>query len=101
MPTLFTDCSECSYLDFFGIDHPHNEYYRKDLEKQTILIQMGLPKEICQIIIKMSNDILECNFCIDHKIKLCKAHQIRAKKFGKQYKGYGMMCDSCVWNEIT
>ena len=103
MPTIFTECDQCSYLDFFKIDHPHNKHYKEDLEKQDILIQMGLPKEIGQIIIKMSNniDILECDFCIGHKMKLCRHHQVSARRFGEKYRGYGMMCDSCCWFEIT
>lgn len=101
MPTIFTNCDQCYYLDYFTLDHPHNKLYKLDLEKQYILMSVGIPKEVAQIIIKISNDTQECNFCVGNKMKLCYEHRIPAKKYGKEYRGHGLMCSNCCWFEIT
>lgn len=101
MPTIFTNCDQCYYLDYFTLDHPHNKLYKRDLEKQYFLMSMGIPKEVSQFIIRMSNDTQECSFCVGNKMKLCYQHRIHAEKCGKEYRGYGLMCPSCCWFEIT
>jgi len=101
MPTIFTNCDQCYYLDYFTLDHPHNKLYKRDLEKQNILMSVGIPKEVAQIIIKISNDTQECSFCVGKKMKLCYEHRILSKKYGKEYRGHGLMCSTCCWFEIT
>ena len=91
MPTIFTDCNECNYIECIGLNHKFNNDYRLNLEKQSILISLGIPKEICQKIIKLSYNLTNCSYCDN---KLCEKHKILAKT----YSGNGwqtIMCNNC------
>lgn len=98
MPTVFSDCYECNYHKCLGLDHKFNERYKKNLEKQLILLSLGIPVEICQKIIKISHNLTKCSYC---NTQLCKEHTDRGIDNGKHYRGKGIMCDQCCWWEIS
>ena len=99
MPTQFTECDECNYLDFLGIDHEFNKRHKGDLERQQILMEKGLPKEIAEYIIKLSKAYGQCSDC---NIKLCSdVHYIRAANWGRHYRNSGTLCNQCCWFEVS
>ena len=111
MPTEFTDCNECSYLEGLGLDHELNKDHKTDCEKLEQLLKTGLSRDQCIEKIKNLNIMKQCNYCHEtiryrnnEKVvirnKLCETHYVRACKFGTQYRGSGAMCDSCCWHEI-
>ena len=74
--------------------------YNDFLEIQDIFISYGIPKEIAQKIIKLSQTYEKCGYC--RKTNLCKAHYNNAVNNGIHYRGVNAsaMCDSCCWNEV-
>ena len=100
MPTCFSKCKECSFIECLGLDHVHNKNYKNNLETLQIFKNLGLPTELGIIIIKKTYEYTNCNCC---GIILCQNHYLRALKYGRHYRhleSYAM-CDQCCWNEIT
>ena len=108
MPNTFTNCEECLNEDIFEVlkslgrvnSHVGCKAYNNFLEIQYILVNQGIPKEISQKIIKLSQTYEKCDYC--RKTKLCKAHYNNAIENGAHYKGHfaGAMCINCCWNEV-
>jgi hypothetical protein len=104
MPTLYTDCDECNYSDVLnrvlGEDDSMITNHYNNINKVNALMDTGLPKELCEKIVKMSNTLRPCNFC---NTKLCDFHYDRGTYYLKYYKGVngGSMCDQCCWWEVT
>ena len=103
MPTIFTECDECFYHSSMKMSHIFNKPYRENLEKNDILINLGLPPEISQKIIKLSYNIETCDYCIQNKTKLCNYHVNRAKGNSYYYRNSinKKMCDQCCWWEVS
>ena len=106
MPTEFTDCDECNYLDWLDINHKFNVRHKKDLEVNDTLLKQGFPDNVCQKIIKESHTLITCEQCIinfkyNKPNKLCKYHYERAKKNGINYNKKSAMCDRCCWHEVS
>ena len=104
MPTKFTLCTECNYLDWFNLDHEWNKYYKIDLEKYNALLESGFPELVAINIVKKINHVKPCAYC-HHQDKtnyLCERHYKRAVDNGKHYRGINNkpMCDSCCWWEV-
>ena len=109
MPNPFSTCTEClQNEDIFELlkslgkvkSHAGCKAYNNFLKIQDIFISHGIPKEIAQKIIKLSQSYEKCDYC--KKTKLCKAHYKNAIKNGKHYRGpfAGAMCSDCCWNEV-
>jgi hypothetical protein len=98
MPTQFTRCDECNIIKCFPIDHEYNLDQYKNFDICNILLEAGLPLEICEIIIKKNDYLQKCTFC--QKKLLCETHTERGRKYGLHYRGYGIMCDQCCWWEV-
>lgn len=103
MPTIFSDCDECHYLNWLDLDHKYNKKFKEDLEKNKILINLGLPNEISEKIIKLSNNLEICDYCINNHTKMCLDHCKRAIENSIHYRKNGdkKMCDRCCWWEIS
>ena len=95
MPTIFSKCSECNYIDLFPIEHNLNKYYKLDVDKMEILKKYGLPTEIAIKIVKYTYTYHNCDYC-NYSI-LCDTHKNRALVYG----GGLIKCDQCCWDEIT
>ena len=110
MPNPFSTCTECLQdEDIFELlkslgkvkSHVGCKAYNDFLKIQDIFISHGIPKEIAQKIIKLSQEYEKCDYC--KKTKLCKAHYNNAIKNGAHYRGpfAGAMCSNCCWNEVV
>ena len=106
MPTIYTNCEECMYDDNIEkFKHIKNfnilrNLHYENIEKEKILMVMGLPKELCEIIIKFSHTTNKCDNC--NKTILCDTHYKRARQHGNYYKGLDVaMCNDCCWLEVT
>ena len=117
MPTCFSNCDECnynkelfSYFDSFydkkkvyainetrGTDLINYIVFNENVEKQNILIKLGLPKEIAQKIIKISQEESVCEYCKSNV--LCTEHSIESFYKGIQLLGNQSckMCNECWW----
>ena len=100
MPTIFSKCIDCNYIDTLPIDHKLNAKYNTHYKIMKLLEEKGLPREIAIKIIKMNKKYGICSRCNE---RLCNSHYIRAAFWGKHYHGYGSLCDSCscCWWEIS
>ena len=93
MNNVYSNCIECnSWWD----KKNKNKNYKKNIEIENILKYMGLPKEIAQKIISMSNNILKCTYCNNI---YCYIHQKQAYINAKYYKRIGALCKDCCWYE--
>lgn len=117
MPTCFSNCAECNYneklfryFDSFydkkkvwavnqtrGTDLINYIVYNINIEKQNILVKLGLPKEIAQKIIKMSQKESVCEYC--KSTILCTEHSIESFYKGIQLLGNQQqsLCNECWW----
>lgn len=104
MPTLYTDCDECNYSDrlhrILGNNNSLVTNHYKNINILNSLIKLGIPKELCEKIVKMSNTLRTCSLCTR---KLCDYHYDIGTKNLNYYRGYdnGSMCDKCCWFEVT
>jgi hypothetical protein len=96
MPTIFSDCNECSHIKSLDTNHYLNKRYKLHLEKYNVLLLTCLPVEICLKIMKISNNLLKCSYCNN---KLCSYHSARAFNKARYYTKSGIICDNCIWNE--
>ena len=87
MPTVFSDCFDCDYLNWMPLDHIVNTSYKKDIDIMYLLVKQGLPKEIAIKIIKIYT---KCS-C---KEKLCINH-LRRNGMGSP------ICNNCSWFKIS
>lgn len=97
MPTIFSNCKECCFIEVLGLDNNINNLYLDDLKKCQI-INKKLPNELAIKIIKMSKSYNHCGRC---NIKLCNNHFNRAIKWGEYYNTNGALCNQCCWWEIS
>ena len=100
MPTQFSNCDECNYLDWLSIDNDLNKLYKKHLIIYNILLDYGFPEIVGLNILKKMNSVKLCHNCKINKKKLCNFHYIRALKNGKHYTykdNWSMCCDCCYW----
>jgi hypothetical protein len=95
MPTAFSTCIECVHYTCFDISHKCNSKYRSDLEKQDILMEYGLPKEIAQKIIYMNQSFRLCTFC--KYSKLCDIH---GYYYGVDDDIPQVICGTCLWDKL-
>ena len=91
MPTVFSNCEDCVYLDYIPLEHIANTSYKKNLLIMNLLLHKGLPKEIGIKIIKMSKIYTECRACSQ---LLCNDH-LKFNDMGSP------ICSNCSWFEIT
>jgi len=106
MPTIYTNCDECMYDDTIEKYKTIKNFnllrklHHENIEKEQILMEMGLPKELCEIIIKFSHTTNKCDNC--NKTILCETHYKRAKDNGKYYRGIDIsMCGGCCRWEVS
>ena len=117
MPNCFSNCDERNYnkelFEYFdsfydkkrvysinetrGTDLINYLVYNENLEKQIILVKLGLPKEIAQNIIKISETVSLCEYC--KTTVLCREHSIESFYKGKHLLGpHGSaLCNECWW----
>ena len=94
MPTSLSNCDECHYNDTieeYKDTIPNykilTKLHSENLNKVSVLNKItNLPEELCIKIVKESNVVLECSYCITNKRKLCLHHSICAKKWAKHYR---------------
>lgn len=91
MPTVFSNCEDCVYLDNFPIKHIVNTSYKRDIQTMNLLMLKKMPKEIAIKIVKMSKLYANCRTC---GVKLCCNH-LRLNDMGSP------MCSNCSWFDIT
>ena len=98
MPTEYSNCDECSNLDYLEKIKPGiNSIYRKH---QKISECLNLPQEIREIIMKYANNTTICSNCGD--TKLCSDHLIIAQNNHQYYRNcQGIMCDKCCWENVS
>lgn len=94
---IYLMCSECNFFDFIKVKENINKDYNIDFNGiENILLHKGLPIEICNIIINLSNE-LSLKKCLTCKNPLCERHQEKAKNNAKCYKKKGLLCGQCSW----
>ena len=98
MPTIFSICDECNYLDCLPINHNLNKIYYNQLQIVKILNYLKLATEIAIKIIKYNDEIRFCTGC-KGSTKLCNIHFEKALINGSWYNGYGALCDNCFMNK--
>ena len=91
MPTIFSNCCDCSYLHWMPLDNIVNTSYKKDFDTMNLLSVQGLPKEISIKIVKMSKTYTKCRNCDGI---LCDTH-LRYNDIGSP------LCGNCSWFDIT
>lgn len=96
------ECCECRFFTLLKIYDNVNQDYSMNINRnrnrdiEEILLKKGLPLEICEIIVKLSNKISlkKCSKC---KKNLCNKHQEKAKNNAKCYNKPGLLCGDCSW----
>ena len=91
MPTVFSECFDCGYLNWMPLDNIVNTSYKKDIDIMYLLVEKGLPKEIAIKIIEMSKIYTKCSHCQE---KLCINH-LRRNDMGSPF------CGNCSWFDIS
>ena len=95
MPTCFSKCEECVYLDILPMEHHINGIYFNDFKLNEALIDSTkLPYGITAFIIKLSKDYHKCSYCT--RI-LCTIHRDRGLRYGENGS---VKCDSCCWMDL-
>ena len=99
MPTIYSKCNQCVYFSHLSLDHFLNDKHKDNLEKQEILINLGIPKELCIKIIYKSNMLNreKCSYCEE---MLCNYHANIGKKDALKFNKNGIMCYNCCHWEM-
>ena len=91
-------CSECRYFTSLKLKHNISPEYdpNRKIIIQNILLNKGLPLEICDNILNYYNQFSykKCSLCKDN---LCLIHQEKALNNAKYHKKEGLLCGSCCW----
>ena len=96
MPTEYSKCHECHYVDVFPITHKINIFYFRDYQKALALTESTMiPIEIAAKIVSMSKEYTSCDYCF--RTLLCETHYNKAIGYGN----FNMAkCDACCWFDI-
>ena len=94
MPTVFSKCCGCCYLESEALDI--NNYYKWDYDRMEALKDCGLPTEIAIKIVEMTKSYIECDYCDNI---LCYAHKDLSLRYGDSWPY--VKCNECYWNDVT
>jgi len=104
MPNIFTNCCECNNS---------SQTFKDNLLILDYLNKSSIPTEIGIKVIKLSQNINNCDYCsiYGRTNKLCDIHYKKAKKSGKLFgqfpnksfytnKNNGAVCSTCCFEFI-
>lgn len=94
MPTEFSKCCECFYLESDTLDSYN--YYKWDYDRMEALKHCGFPTEIAIKIVEMTKTYTECDYCANI---LCYRHRDLSLHFGNNCPY--IQCRECYWNDVT
>lgn len=96
MPTEYSLCHECHYIDALPFTHHINSRYKLDHEKSLAIgFATHFPRNVCIKIVRLSHDYTLCDYC--NRTLLCEYHHARATGNG----AFNMAkCDACHWFDL-
>jgi hypothetical protein len=93
MSSIYTECDECDESKW----NVPISIITYNIEVKNILFELGLPEDICILILKKYvNTLTKCDYC---NSKLCEYHKNQALWSGFNYKNdNSLLCQSCCWS---